>query len=763
MSRNNTGNPIDSMAFPDFQDNVKNLDQAVNSEELSWRDRFGRDRKSFEGMEREFDSDQAHRENEFDSAQAYRNNAFESAQTYRESRFNDFIASSGYQFVGDYGPGIEITEYNQLVRDENGEFWRLSGQVELPYTTTGAGIPEDDALVPAGDAVLRQDLASPGKGAEMIAFIQAATDAVERTLADKVRERVSVTDFMTKAEISAARSRAGQLDMTDNISKAFLFAISTGCQLYFPSGTYTVRKLAFDLTIGDGQFLCVSGDGRASIIKYLDGTVNARFDRMFILRVAADANAEGYFFRDLYIDMNARGQGFNSGTLDFEQCHAFNVLSPLSTSVRWVSFTNVGINDPIADGFNNASGANCVHNYIVYNCYAENRKMLRRDIQWSTPPKIGIISGFRGLGIETEHGATGVTAEGSDLYIFDSIVETLDVAGHQNTEYPAYFRVHLEGLHVIPTGELPADISAGAPGTLVGACVLSAKSCTLHMGAFSELVRLRRGSVISDCLFLHEVDIDTGQVTALNVRDIESEYSSDTVFDSCRFVINTQEAFTPAEESCLVYDQTVKTGALYQKTFKNCWFDSRAEYSIQLNRNGVWRLIDCDLGGTVAAARATSGSGFQTKLEMHGGIFSRTPHAINYSGVVEFELVMTGDHRGQGAAGQIRRSGSAALVTLINSRRIVDRESPPAQGWRGDRIISAAPVNVTEWVCLASSDSVAQYARSSGVSRQGNTASRPALTTQDAGQMHFDTSLASAGKPIYWTGTQWVDATGAPV
>ena len=70
--------------------------------------------------------------------------------------------------VHEYAAGIEITQYNQLVRDENGEFWRVSGQVDLPYVTTGAGIPEDDALVPVGDAVLRQDLADPDKGALMV-------------------------------------------------------------------------------------------------------------------------------------------------------------------------------------------------------------------------------------------------------------------------------------------------------------------------------------------------------------------------------------------------------------------------------------------------------------------------------------------------------------------------------------------------------------------------------------------------------------------
>src|SRR5690606_41942901 len=68
--------------------------------------------------------------------------------------FRSFLANSGYQLIGDYAPDIEITAYNQIVRDDDGEFWRLAGQTELPYVTTGAGLPEGGAFVAVGDAAL---------------------------------------------------------------------------------------------------------------------------------------------------------------------------------------------------------------------------------------------------------------------------------------------------------------------------------------------------------------------------------------------------------------------------------------------------------------------------------------------------------------------------------------------------------------------------------------------------------------------------------
>jgi hypothetical protein len=42
----------------------------------------------------------------------------------------------------------------------------------------------------------------------------------------------------------------------------------------------------------------------------------------------------------------------------------------------------------------------------------------------------------------------------------------------------------------------------------------------------------------------------------------------------------------------------------------------------------------------------------------------------------------------------------------------------------------------------------------------GTTALRP---TPDFPGLYFDTTLAAAGKPIWWTGSDWVDATGTVV
>jgi len=155
----NTGNAVPSNAGEDLDDNSRFFDKFATGSDAAATDRLGASRKTVSGME-----------SEFASSQSDRAAAFGTEQSQRESDFNAFIASRGYEFIGDYAAGIEVTEYNQVIR-EAGEFWRASVDTALPYTTTGAGMPENGAFVNIGDAILRQELAgdpADGLGAALV-------------------------------------------------------------------------------------------------------------------------------------------------------------------------------------------------------------------------------------------------------------------------------------------------------------------------------------------------------------------------------------------------------------------------------------------------------------------------------------------------------------------------------------------------------------------------------------------------------------------
>ncbi|MCO6442640.1 MAG: right-handed parallel beta-helix repeat-containing protein, partial [Anaerolineae bacterium] len=184
MTTYNTGNPIGSTDPRDLYDNAENLDTAMNTPAISWTDRLGNARQSWAG-------------------------------------------ATGYQHLGDYAAGVQVTTYNQVIR-ASGEYWRAAAGTVLPYTTTGAGMPESGKFVSVGDAILRADLVD-GDGSSLVGFQQSGAGSVVRTAQDKMREFVSVKDFGAVGD--------GVADDTTAIQSA----LNTGKAVYFPSGTSFYR------------------------------------------------------------------------------------------------------------------------------------------------------------------------------------------------------------------------------------------------------------------------------------------------------------------------------------------------------------------------------------------------------------------------------------------------------------------------------------------------------------------------------------------
>ncbi|MDM4534383.1 right-handed parallel beta-helix repeat-containing protein [Klebsiella oxytoca] len=134
--------------------NAINLDKLVNDRESeSLPDRFDVLRRTWLGMEKAHDRQMQSQENRFDT----------------------FIASSGYDVIGDYTSGpLKIEEYNQLIRYNN-ELYKLTAATDIPFTTAGntdeTWTGTDAAhFVSVGDAALRQNLGSDeeGLGADLV-------------------------------------------------------------------------------------------------------------------------------------------------------------------------------------------------------------------------------------------------------------------------------------------------------------------------------------------------------------------------------------------------------------------------------------------------------------------------------------------------------------------------------------------------------------------------------------------------------------------
>ncbi len=226
----NTGNPVGSTDPRDLYDNASNFDEGMNKVGPSFTDRLGVLRKTWNGMETEFDL----------------------AQAGRVAEFQAFLAASGYVSLGNYAAGLNFTAYNQyMARD--GFFYRPAPS-SVPFTTTGTWVGGDESLFvlfPADDA-LRQDLAAPGgytlvNGAISRAEGAQSTD-VQLVSSRTLHQRVGDVAVSTRAPLQRLLSKLagykfGAVAQTFRIY-GFGSSVGNGAELPNPATQAPVIKFA---------------------------------------------------------------------------------------------------------------------------------------------------------------------------------------------------------------------------------------------------------------------------------------------------------------------------------------------------------------------------------------------------------------------------------------------------------------------------------------------------------------------------------------
>ncbi|HFT7476267.1 TPA: hypothetical protein ACGR28_004982 [Klebsiella pneumoniae] len=177
-----------------------------------------------------------------------RNNQFDAAQLDRANRFEQFLLSSGYVFLGDYEDGpFQFSARNQYIR-YNDQYYRLNATTDVGFTTTGT-----DAISFANDVAhfvlmdgdtLRQKLGSSeeGMGGDLVAY-------KSRTVSQRLSDKVTLTDY------------PGAVEGRDNDSTAaFVAAYATGHFVYVPAGDWFTHTYIPNKTFGEGRIWC-DGDG----------------------------------------------------------------------------------------------------------------------------------------------------------------------------------------------------------------------------------------------------------------------------------------------------------------------------------------------------------------------------------------------------------------------------------------------------------------------------------------------------------------------
>ena len=183
--RYNTGNSRPSNSMKDLNDNALAFDDYMNSESDTFIDRLGATRRTRFKMDLDYDNQMAVHES-----------VFELAQADKEDRFQGFLNSSGYVFLGNYENGpFQFSARNLYIRYDN-QYYRLNAETDVGFITTGttaASFANDVThfVLMDGDT-LRQNLGS-GEGFKLLG--QARSAAALAALAGEDGDRVLLLGY----------------------------------------------------------------------------------------------------------------------------------------------------------------------------------------------------------------------------------------------------------------------------------------------------------------------------------------------------------------------------------------------------------------------------------------------------------------------------------------------------------------------------------------------------------------------------------------
>ena len=198
-----------------------------------------------QGQRTAFEVSQQDKESDFLSSQSQREADFVESQTDRENRFQTFLDSSGYVFLGDYENGpFQFSARNQYIRYNN-QYYRLNAATDVGFTTTGT-----DATSFANDVThfvlmdgdtLRQNLASAEEGL--------GDNLVARTKGGTVHD--AITDYYPLADgadpsgqtSSTAAFRTTLEKFTDRTDSTFDGDVTRYPVIKLPDGVFVASNL----------------------------------------------------------------------------------------------------------------------------------------------------------------------------------------------------------------------------------------------------------------------------------------------------------------------------------------------------------------------------------------------------------------------------------------------------------------------------------------------------------------------------------------
>ena len=625
-----------------------------------------------------------------------------------------FAAESGYVLAaGDFETGGVLLNNTQVLLDESTQgIYSWSGAYpeggKVVAAGTGPTLPSS-GYVPRTDVVLRGQLASSA-GSELVYTTQSAVDAAVRTIRGKLNDRVSVYDFgaVSGADISSAVAKAvahltniggGELDFC---------GITATCSSMVFSG---ISNIEFN---GHGAKITKIGGspGSSLIFNFKGGSSNIIITGFAELDGGYDGSVNPSTGGDPVILVGDQS-GSGDGGLTNKNIHIFR------NNIKRSNWAGV-----VVYGRSNNDKTLTPHNEDVF--------VYDNEISYSSN---GAFIYKNAVNVKVWNNR--IHHVGQDGVIFDTMAATDSVTSESITGADAFDnKISFFGMLDFGVGVLfKGSVNNGSAvnNTITDGAVNSLSSKTNYAINVSNDSNPTPTGPTELTLSLNSISrIASSQANGgygINVSGVASDI---TIEDNS--IDNT------SNHAILVGPGASDISVLFNKGYR-C---GNSMYAFRFEGTA---------GNPIKNILTIGNSYKQDGGSATGGFYH------NYA-----DVLVARDNR----ANDFTTSAQVVsnCTNAFASRQYSGTSAPTVGTYRvGDIYWNTSPTYsnpVSHWICTVAG-TPGTWKPGGHLVTKSTTANRPALRADDVGVMYMDSTLVAAGKPIWWTGTSWVDATGASV
>lgn len=275
-----------------------------------------------------------------------RNNQFDAAQLDRANRFEQFLLSSGYVFLGDYEDGpFQFSARNQYIRYNN-QYYRLNAATDVGFTTTGT-----DATSFANDVThfvlmdgdtLRQNLGS-SDGANLIGGLPFVTPEMFGSSRGDITHDEALRLAMAAAAVHPTRTLWMPADyefFDTHIPPEGLTIIIDGVAKHNPVGDFTWsesnRRSPYSFLLVTEKNVNIKGSGR----------IENKYEA-----VSADAGGDNFKFEGVTVSNPNRSKSVGLSIYNIINASVLNcTIANNGSKGTYIDNTSAGITGRYGNG-----------------------------------------------------------------------------------------------------------------------------------------------------------------------------------------------------------------------------------------------------------------------------------------------------------------------------------------------------------------------------------------------------------------------------